>query len=150
MGVGSALTRMLDHIARRSGSLTFSQYSLLGSLREAHPSPLEPWQLGRAVSAGSAQVTALLDGLERGGLVRREPHPSDRRRRLVLLTPEGKARVEQVAAHIHRAETQLLSQVTADGLQREAEVLKTAITAVVDSDPSFGLTAEPGHLPSGG
>ncbi len=43
-------------------------------------------------------VTGLVDTLEREGLVRREPHPSDRRATCVVLTERGEAMVDQLWA----------------------------------------------------
>jgi DNA-binding MarR family transcriptional regulator len=50
-----------------------------------------PGWLGQSLGLNSASVTALVDRLERLGHVRREPHPTDRRRVRLIVTPEAKA-----------------------------------------------------------
>ncbi len=147
IGAGAGLARVFDQVTRRTGSVTFSQYSLLGTLREAYPEPLEPWHLGKALGAGSAQVTALLDGLERGGLVARGPHPADRRRRLVGLTPAGVDCVEAVARRVRTIEDRLLTGAALSGLETTAGSLRALVDELSAVDPSFLLTADPGHHP---
>ena len=110
VGLGAELERLLDHVARRTGSLSFSQYLLLGALRAVHPAPREPWELGRALGAGSAQVRALLDQLERSGLVVRDAHGQDRRRRLIRLTDVGLRRVEEVGVRVRAIEELVLAR----------------------------------------
>jgi DNA-binding MarR family transcriptional regulator len=39
-------------------------------------------------------ITALVDALEEEGLVRRRPHPTDRRATVIELTPEGERRTD--------------------------------------------------------
>ena len=45
--------------------------------------------LGDRLSVTRPNITKLIDGLERAGLVRRLPHPEDRRRVQAELTPDG-------------------------------------------------------------
>jgi DNA-binding MarR family transcriptional regulator len=47
--------------------------------------PLTQRQLGDRLSLTSGAITMLIDRLEKGGLVRRQPHPSDRRYVMVEL-----------------------------------------------------------------
>ena len=62
------------------------------------------------VTTGS--MTSLLDTLERRDLVRREAHPSDRRRLLVHLTDEGKALVDAFLPEIVAVQTALVTELT--------------------------------------
>lgn len=55
--------------------------------------PLIMRQLTQALGTTARAVTGLVDGLEADGLVRREPHPSDRRATLVALTDAGRGLV---------------------------------------------------------
>jgi DNA-binding MarR family transcriptional regulator len=59
------------------------------------------------VTTGS--MTSLLDTLERRGLVRRQPHPSDRRQLLVHLTDEGQALVDNFLPEIVAVQTALVA-----------------------------------------
>ena len=59
------------------------------------------------ITTGS--MTSLLDTLERRGLVRREPHPSDRRQLLVHLTDEGQRIVDTILPEIVSVQTALVA-----------------------------------------
>jgi DNA-binding MarR family transcriptional regulator len=52
--------------------------------------PVTQRELSEALRCTPRNVTGLVDGLETGGLVAREPHPSDRRATLVTLTEGGR------------------------------------------------------------
>lgn len=84
--------------------------------------------IGQAVDVPASRMVALVDELEREGLVERRPHPSDRRIRALYLTDEGRdllARGRKIAKQ-HEADltrgmsaadrrllTQLLQQLVA-------------------------------------
>ena len=48
-------------------------------------------------------MTSLLDTLERRGLVRRVPHPSDRRKLLIDITDEARAILDRMLPRVHGA-----------------------------------------------
>ncbi len=73
---------------RRFG-LTGSTFNVLMILNNA-PEPLSPHQLGERLLVTRGTVTGLLDTLQRQGLVRRIPHPDDRRMLLIELTDTGR------------------------------------------------------------
>lgn len=52
--------------------------------------------LGDQLGVTARNITALVDGLERDGLVRRAPHPTDRRATMVELTTSGHETVERL------------------------------------------------------
>ena len=58
--------------------------------------PVTPADLARLSGLAPASVTALLDRLERKGVARRRPHPTDGRRFLVEIDPEHMARSQVV------------------------------------------------------
>ena len=43
----------------------------------------------------ASYVTTLADGLQERGLAERRPHPTDRRVKTIVLTPEGRAKRER-------------------------------------------------------
>src|SRR5260370_33870106 len=57
--------------------------------RSGDPQRLSPSELSQATLLSSAGMTAQLDQLEERGLVRRSPHPEDRRAVYVTLTRPG-------------------------------------------------------------
>jgi DNA-binding MarR family transcriptional regulator len=58
--------------------------------------------LAKAIGVTARNVTALVDGLEESGFVRRTAHPDDRRALLVQLTDQGSAVTAGLAAEYER------------------------------------------------
>jgi MarR family transcriptional regulator, 2-MHQ and catechol-resistance regulon repressor len=60
-----------------------------------HKGPQSVGEIGRRIDLTSGSITTAIDRLEQRGLVARAAHASDRRARVVHLTPDGKARITQ-------------------------------------------------------
>jgi DNA-binding MarR family transcriptional regulator len=58
--------------------------------------PLSPCDIGEQLAVTRGTVTGLLDSLERQRLVRRTPHPKDRRMLLIELTDEGRTILDRL------------------------------------------------------
>lgn len=58
--------------------------------------PRTPSDIAERLQITTASVTELVDRLQRDDLVSRLPHPTDRRKLLVTLTPDGLRKTEQV------------------------------------------------------
>ena len=52
-------------------------------------------EIGAAIGIDPSTMVSLIDELERSGLAKRRPHPSDRRAREVVITPKGRRAVER-------------------------------------------------------
>lgn len=63
-----------------------------------HKGPQSVGEIGRRVDLTSGSITTAIDRLEKRGLVARAAHASDRRARVIHLTPDGTARITQVFA----------------------------------------------------
>jgi DNA-binding MarR family transcriptional regulator len=83
-----------DRIARAHG-LTMQQWELLVRLRRAGGA-LDQRELCGGLGVAPATLSALIDAACERGLVAREAHPGDRRRRRVTLSDEGRRRIEEV------------------------------------------------------
>src|SRR6266481_4818688 len=95
--------RTLERLATRSiesSEVCLSDFAVMEMLLHKGPQPVN--EIGRRVELTSGAITTAVDRLESRGLVTRESHPSDRRARIVRLTPEGKARAVAVFA-VHKA-----------------------------------------------
>jgi Transcriptional regulators len=99
----------LDRIGRLLRPLGVTQAGalVLGILRDH--GPMSPSLLGEKLIVSRATVTGLVDSLERRGLVRRNPHPEDRRSLLVEITSEGLGVVMRLRPVIHDQEKAWLS-----------------------------------------
>jgi DNA-binding MarR family transcriptional regulator len=109
----SVITRRLVEAERPlldARGLTMWQYAALTCLARS-PAPTQ-LQLAAAIRYDKTRLISLLDELERDGLVRREPDPSDRRARIVRITAKGRRRHAAAAADIRAMEEELLSALT--------------------------------------
>ncbi len=91
------VVRLSRHLAHALGhvDLTEAQYRVLAMLAEG--------EAGASGIAGQMaltkpSITALIDGLEERGLVERQPHPSDRRRRTLSITAAGADQLQRADA----------------------------------------------------
>ncbi|MFF1609136.1 MarR family winged helix-turn-helix transcriptional regulator [Amycolatopsis sp. NPDC058278] len=138
LAVTQRLGYLLKHAQLRLAELAEPLYAPLGVtgrqlalLTLFGDGPARSQQDG-AVRLGVDRTTmvALVDELEAKGLVRREVAPGDRRKRLVLLTPEGE-RVREAGVEVTRkAEALLLEPLSAE----DAERLRAALRQVVRTE----------------
>jgi DNA-binding MarR family transcriptional regulator len=82
--------------------------------RSGQPFRLSPSAISAALLVSSGTLTSRLDRLERKGLIRRVPHPTDRRSTEVELTPSAVQAVDAaVRAHVAN-EQRMLSVLSAN------------------------------------
>src|ERR1700683_4595794 len=74
------------HSHTENGGVTPARLRLLGALHCMGPQIMT--NLGDQLGVTARNVTALVDALESEGLVRRTPHPTDRRATVIELTPD--------------------------------------------------------------
>ena len=67
--------------------------------------------LADEIGADKTRIIAVLDDLQERGLIERYPDPTDRRARLLALTPEGHRRSSEAQAEIQAAEHRMLSRL---------------------------------------
>lgn len=70
--------------------LTFSRYEALALLSFARNGAMAMARMGERLQVHPTSVTSTIDRLERDKLVKRAPHPDDRRATLATLTPKGR------------------------------------------------------------
>jgi MarR family 2-MHQ and catechol resistance regulon transcriptional repressor len=72
-----------------AGAMTGARYGLMRTLYFARGQRLAQNELGRAMGVSRTNITNLIDGLEKDGLVERTASPLDRRVSFAQLTPAG-------------------------------------------------------------
>jgi DNA-binding MarR family transcriptional regulator len=80
--------------ALKPHGLTFARYEALVLLTFARAANLPMRVMGERLQLHPTSVTNIVDRLERDGLVKRVPHPTDRRTTLIEITDEGRKRRE--------------------------------------------------------
>ena len=90
MRVQQILLSAVDSALRPHG-LTFARYEALVLLTFARSGRLPMRVMGERLQLHPTSVTNIVDRLQADGLVRRVPHPTDRRATLVEITPAGTA-----------------------------------------------------------
>ena len=78
-------------------ALSYSRMRLLCELHDVGPQRMA--DLASALDVTPRNVTTLVDGLERDGIVRRQPHPTDRRATVIELTDSAHGAVNRSVEH---------------------------------------------------
>jgi DNA-binding MarR family transcriptional regulator len=84
------------HVLGEEFGLTPAVTKALARLSPDHPTPMR--ELAAALRCDNSYVTAVVDGLEEHGMVRRMPHATDRRIKVIELTEQGAAVAARVRA----------------------------------------------------
>jgi DNA-binding MarR family transcriptional regulator len=82
---------------RSEFATTLPRFDLLAQL-EREPDGLTMGELSQRLMVTGGNVTGVTDQLEAEGLVKRSPHPSDRRAFAVQLTPAGRRQFRRMAS----------------------------------------------------
>ncbi|MBU3061759.1 MarR family transcriptional regulator [Nocardia sp. NEAU-G5] len=92
----------VDEALRPSG-LTFSRYELLALLNFSKSGALPMAMASARLQVHPTSVTNTVDRLEAAGLVKRVPHPSDRRATLIEITDAGRELVTQATRELNES-----------------------------------------------
>ncbi|MBO3737678.1 MarR family winged helix-turn-helix transcriptional regulator [Actinoplanes flavus] len=84
-------------------------------------------ELARAIGVTARNVTALVDGLEESGFVRRTAHPEDRRALLVQLTDRGSAVTAGLAAEYERHSAYLFAGLPEEQVRQFVATMDTVM-----------------------
>jgi DNA-binding MarR family transcriptional regulator len=135
------------------GGLSWPRLQLLFALHRHGPQIMA--ELSQRLGVTARNITALVDGLETEGLVRRRPHPSDRRATIVELTTQADS-VPKIFAHRQAMMARIYSGLSETD-QRELLRLILLLTdrlnseAMTGEEPSSDVaTAVTGRSATGG
>jgi DNA-binding MarR family transcriptional regulator len=132
--------RAADLLMELHNQQTRDQYGLSPSARqvlavvEGAGQPLEPSVIAERLLTTTGSMTSLLDTLEKRGLIRRLPHPDDRRKLLVDITPAAQEIVDELLPSLHARERHVMSDALSTSEQRQllrliAKLQRAAIRA---------------------
>jgi DNA-binding MarR family transcriptional regulator len=97
-----AMTASID-ASLRAHDLTRTGYLLMTTLQLSRDGTRPLGQLSKHLMVHPTTVTLALDQLEKRRLLRRKPHPTDRRTILASLTPAGRDLLEKVTGDLAAA-----------------------------------------------
>jgi len=144
----SAHSRHEDLTRALGFSLGAGRGKILFQLRHG---ALTSTQLAEAHGYDAPYTTLIVDKLEAHGLVERRPHPDDRRRKLVALTPAGHSAIAD-ADTILLNPPQALNRLAAQDLQQLRAILNLLVHADEDetaarraAHPDGAADSQPGH-----
>ncbi|MFG1706835.1 MarR family winged helix-turn-helix transcriptional regulator [Nonomuraea sp. M3C6] len=87
----------------------FAVLSVLGT-----PEPLSQLEAAQRLGIDRTTMVAMVDALERKKLVGRRPHPDDRRKNMVELTPHGRETLDGATRAVDGAERAFLAALPGD------------------------------------
>ena len=117
----AALFKLTERALLASG-LSAPQMLLLGALYWDGRA-LVPRRMRNTLVVEAQSLTGLIDRLEEGGWAKRLKHPKDRRKIRVQITPKGRSKYEEAAAHSDKTAETYFKALTAG----ERNQLRTAL-----------------------
>ena len=148
MRVQQILLSAVDGALRPHG-LTFARYEALVLLSFSRHGRLPMRVMGERLQLHPTSVTNIVDRLQADGLVRRVPHPTDRRATLVEITDGGRAALEDATKAVTDVDFGL------SGLTPQEETQLTTLLSQVrhaagdfaaQPDPAGGLILRAPHV----
>lgn len=123
LGVTRASESHLREFLRVKHDTTLPRFDVLAALYRRRDG-VTMSELSRMLLVSNGNATAVVDRLEKDGLVRRTQSDSDRRTIFVALTPEGLAQFEGLASDHEREVDRLFASLSEPDLDALTEILK--------------------------
>lgn len=116
-----------DELAQADADITTAQYSAMLMI-DCMPG-IDQVTLATEIAYDRATIGGIIDRLEQKGLVRRMPHPEDRRIRTLYLGPEGERLLSVMRDAAAKAQARMLASLSVP----QREMLLDLIQATVGS-----------------
>ena len=118
------------------------EFEVLMRLARSPQNRLRMTDLAGQTSLSTSGVTRVVDRMDRGGLIRREACPNDRRSSFAVITDAGLARLDEILpGHLELVQRWFIDQLTPDQLTQMLESLRT-IRDAVNPCATAGSSAE--------
>ena len=131
MRTGDRLIALHDRQAWEDHRLSGTAKQALAVL-EGADTPLEPSVIAERLIITTGSMTSMLNTLESRGLVSRMPHPDDRRKLLIAITPRGRAVVDDMLPSLHSRERTIICDALTETEQRRLCQLLAKIQGSVE------------------
>lgn len=129
--LGRLVEAFLDRVPG-AGELAPTDVAALLLLERRAPEPATPSEIGQAVLRSSAAITAVLDRLEKRGLIRRIANRSDRRSVHIELTHAGHQRARSHVRDSMRAQDEILFRLAETDRKRIETSLRVLLALMED------------------
>ena len=116
----------------RAFNITPVQYGLLTALSAR--GPLDQTSLAEELGIDRTNVADVVRRLEGRGLVSREPHPEDRRAKLVSLTAKGRQLTQKMFPAMQRAQDRLVDTLS----EPERARFMTTLERLIEANNAYG------------
>ncbi len=119
----SRLRRTVVDKALRPMGVTRSQWWVLANLSRHNGQGMMQTELAKVMDVGKVTLGGLIDRLETAGLVKRQPDPSDRRAKRVVMTPKGTKLLADIQIIAAKVNDQILNGIARNDISRAETVL---------------------------
>lgn len=126
---GVELTQFRNAVDARAGFNTTDMECMRLLIRKGFSIPSE---LARHTGLTSGATTAMLDRLERAGLIERKPNPKDRRGTLIVPAKSGAQKMAAWFESARKAQDELMSSYSASELEIIADVFERFVKLWVE------------------
>jgi DNA-binding MarR family transcriptional regulator len=128
-GSMNLLTRLTRDVYRRATEdvigIRLKQFIALDYLREQGGTTQQ--QLGETLHLDKNNCVILLNDLEEDGYVARRRDPTDRRRHLVEMTPDGERALKEAEENLETLEDEVIGELSTDERAALRELLEKAL-----------------------
>lgn len=114
--------QIYSHFAEMHGVST-NAMSLIEEL-VIRPDGIEPAEAADYLGIARQTMTTVLDSLEKKNVIMRCPHASDRRRKLVRFTPEGRVQAEELLDKLYEWEFSALSAISSEDQKHAYDIVR--------------------------
>lgn len=128
LGRAAARGHRLVAAALAEVGMRMTHHAVLSAVDEL--GPLSQAELGRALSIDRKDMVAILNDLQRDGLVTRTPDPGDRRKNAIAVSPAGLERLHRSEELGRRANDELTAPLT----PAERDQLTALLTRLINPD----------------
>jgi MarR family transcriptional regulator for hemolysin len=119
----SRLRRTVVDKALRPMGVTRSKWWVLAKLSRHNGQGMMQTELAKVMDVGKVTLGGLIDRLEAGGLVKRQPDPTDRRAKRVVMTPKGTKLLADIQSIATKVNDQILNGIGRNDISRAETVL---------------------------
>jgi len=106
-----------SYVYFRQYGITDAQFNVLIQLRYEKQQDLSQADLGRRLVVNKADMTGIIDRLEKAGLVMREDHPKDRRINIIKITRKGRDIVNKLEPGYFTAVKKAMSSMSKNDMK---------------------------------